>query len=49
VLFLGSHLVWNQWLGLAVVAAAITALGWHERARRPAVEAPEPEPAVRSW
>ncbi len=43
VLFLGSHLVWNQWLGLAIVAAAITSLGWHERARRPAVEAPDEE------
>lgn len=30
VLFLGSTLTGSQWLGLAVVAASVCALGWHE-------------------
>jgi drug/metabolite transporter, DME family len=39
---LGARLSWTQWLGFAVVVAAVTALGWHERVRRtrPVVEAP---------
>jgi DME family drug/metabolite transporter len=37
VLFLNAHLSASQWLGFAVVLTAITALGWHERTRRPAV------------
>jgi drug/metabolite transporter, DME family len=45
VLFLHTDLAWSQWLGFAVIVAAITALGWHERTRRPAVEAP-PVPAA---
>lgn len=40
---LGATLVPTQWLGLVVVAAAVTALALHERvARRPAVAAPVP-------
>jgi drug/metabolite transporter (DMT)-like permease len=37
VLFLSAHLTVSQWLGFGLVAAAITALGWHERVRRPVV------------
>ncbi|MGH8959642.1 MAG: DMT family transporter [Jatrophihabitantaceae bacterium] len=32
VAFLGSHLRTSQWLGMAIVVASVTALGWHERA-----------------
>ncbi|MQA07759.1 MAG: EamA family transporter [Pseudonocardiaceae bacterium] len=38
VTVLGSTLSGTQWVGFAVVLAAVTALGWHERVRnRPAV------------
>ncbi|WP_460604307.1 DMT family transporter [Jatrophihabitans fulvus] len=33
----------TQWVGLAVVAVSVVALGWNEQRRRPAVAAPEPE------
>lgn len=48
VLFLGSHLTGSQWTGLAIVAAAVTALGWHEsRAAAPhAVEPTSPPVSV---
>ncbi|WP_200799991.1 DMT family transporter [Jatrophihabitans endophyticus] len=39
VLFLHTHLSGTQWLGLAVVAVAVTLLGWHE-SRRPAAVVP---------
>lgn len=39
VFVLGAHLVWNQWLGLAVVVVAVTALGLRERSNKPVVEA----------
>lgn len=39
---LGRGLVWNQWVGFAVVIAAVTALALHEnRSRRPAVPVPD--------
>lgn len=41
VAFLGTHLSATQWLGFAVVALTVTALGWHETRREPCVE-PEP-------
>ncbi|MEU6645394.1 EamA family transporter [Saccharomonospora sp. NPDC046836] len=42
VSFLDTTLAPTQWIGLAVVIAAVTALGWHERARRtPVVSSPE--------
>lgn len=31
VAFLGGHLSGTQWLGLGIVVAAVTALGWHEK------------------
>ncbi|MFD8500638.1 DMT family transporter [Amycolatopsis sp. NPDC059657] len=31
VSFLDAHLVATQWIGLTIVVAAVTALGWHER------------------
>ncbi|SDX20513.1 EamA-like transporter family protein [Amycolatopsis xylanica] len=31
VSFLDAHLVVTQWIGLTIVVAAVTALGWHER------------------
>ena len=40
VAFLGSRLTSSQWLGLAVVAAAVVGLGWHEARRSNVV--PEP-------
>jgi drug/metabolite transporter (DMT)-like permease len=46
VVFLNSSLRWSQWLGFAIVVAAITALGWHERRRKPAVIAPPVDEAV---
>lgn len=41
--FLGTRLTPTQWLGFAVVIAAVTALGWHERVRRatPMVSSPD--------
>lgn len=39
VTVLGAQLSVTQWVGLAAVVATVTALGWHERRRRPAVEA----------
>ncbi|MFC4004567.1 DMT family transporter [Prauserella oleivorans] len=44
VSFLDSTLSATQWLGLFVVIAAVTALGWHERTRPTPVVVP-PEPA----
>jgi drug/metabolite transporter (DMT)-like permease len=41
VLYLNSHLDGSQWLGLAIVAASVAALGLHEQRRRPAVTVPE--------
>ena len=38
VFVLGGHLVWSQWLGLAVVVAAVTALGLRERSPHPVVQ-----------
>jgi drug/metabolite transporter, DME family len=40
VAFLGSRLTGTQWLGLAIVAASVGALGWHETRRPAAVPAP---------
>lgn len=41
VVFLDSRLEASQWLGLAIVVAAVVGLGWHERRRRrPAVVVP---------
>jgi drug/metabolite transporter, DME family len=37
VLFLDARLTWSQWVGLAVVAAAVTALGLRERRPQPLV------------
>ncbi|WP_020669489.1 DMT family transporter [Amycolatopsis nigrescens] len=37
---LGKTLSGTQWLGLAIVVASVTALGWHEKARRPMVLEP---------
>ncbi|QWF80926.1 DMT family transporter [Amycolatopsis sp. CA-230715] len=34
VSFLDAELTATQWLGLAVVVASVTALGWHEKARK---------------
>lgn len=34
VSFLGARLSVTQWLGLAIVVVSVTALGWHEKARR---------------
>lgn len=43
---LGARLSVTQWLGFAVVIAAVTGLGWHERrTRTPMVTAPEPVPS----
>ncbi|MEC3980142.1 DMT family transporter [Amycolatopsis sp. H20-H5] len=33
VSFLGAQLSGTQWLGLAIVVASVTALGWHEKVR----------------
>lgn len=41
VLFLGTVLVWSQWVGLAVLVVAVTLLGLRERTRRPSVQVPE--------
>jgi drug/metabolite transporter (DMT)-like permease len=39
---LGRGLVWNQWVGFAILLAAVTALALHEnRSRRPAVPVPD--------
>jgi drug/metabolite transporter (DMT)-like permease len=39
---LGRGLVWNQWVGFAVLLAAVTALALHEnRSRNPAVPVPD--------
>jgi drug/metabolite transporter (DMT)-like permease len=49
VLFLGSSLTGTQWLGLAIVAASVCALGWHESrcaSEHEAVSAELPEPAA---
>jgi drug/metabolite transporter (DMT)-like permease len=43
VLFLGSRLTDSQWLGLAVVVLAVTALACRERAPQPTVR-PAPQP-----
>lgn len=41
-LALGRNLVWNQWVGFAVLLVAVTALALHEnRGRRPAVTVPD--------
>jgi drug/metabolite transporter (DMT)-like permease len=46
VAFLGSRLTGTQWLGFAIVALSVCALGWHESRRPVAVDAPAaPEPA----
>jgi len=39
VAFLGTHLTGSQWLGLMIVAVAVTALGWRERGDSPTVRA----------
>jgi DME family drug/metabolite transporter len=41
VAFLGSRLTGSQWLGFAIVAVSVCALGWHESRRPAAVAAPE--------
>lgn len=41
-----SMLTWSQWLGFAVLVAAVLGLSWHEQRRRPAVEAAQPEYAA---
>ncbi len=38
VLFLNARLTVTQWVGFAVIVAAITGLGWRERSARPTVE-----------
>lgn len=45
VLFLGTTLTWSQWLGLAIVVAAVTVLGFRERVK-PTVEDPLLEKVV---
>ena len=41
-LALGRNLVWNQWVGFAIVLVAVTALALHEnRSRNPAVVVPD--------
>jgi drug/metabolite transporter (DMT)-like permease len=45
VAFLGTHLTGTQWLGLLVVASAITALGWRERSATPTVRTSRPRPS----
>lgn len=45
VLFLKSPLVATQWIGFAVLVAAVLGLGLHEHRRRPSVIAADPEPA----
>lgn len=45
VLFLGSVLVWSQWVGLAVLVVAVTLLGLRERSRRPSVQVPQEQAA----
>lgn len=46
VLFLHAHLTGSQWLGYVVVVGAITALAWHERGKKPAVNPPMLEEAA---
>lgn len=52
VVLLDSHLTTSQWVGIAIVVAAVLAMGWHERrAPLPAVapgagSAPGPEPCT---
>jgi drug/metabolite transporter, DME family len=41
VLFLGTHLVASQWVGLVIVAASVVGLGLHEQRRRQAVTVPQ--------
>ncbi|HEY0803953.1 MAG TPA: DMT family transporter [Pseudonocardiaceae bacterium] len=42
VTVLGAHLTASQWLGLVIVVAAVTGLGWHERRTpSPVVAVPE--------
>lgn len=51
VSFLDETMTATQWVGLAAVVVAVTALGWHERTakRRPVVVPPEPaSPAGRT-
>ncbi len=45
VAFLGTTLTGTQWLGLVVVAATVTLLGWHESRREPAVAPAPADPA----
>jgi DME family drug/metabolite transporter len=45
--FLGAHLSVTQWIGLAVVLVAVTALGLRERRADPVVVAPVPAAAPR--
>ncbi|HEY2044411.1 MAG TPA: DMT family transporter [Jatrophihabitans sp.] len=44
VAFLDASLTTSQWLGFAVLVAAITGLSWHERVRKPAVLTPAGAP-----
>jgi drug/metabolite transporter (DMT)-like permease len=42
VTVLGATLTFGQWLGLVIVVASVTGLGWHERRTpSPVVNAPE--------
>jgi threonine/homoserine efflux transporter RhtA len=46
VAVLGARLAAGQWVGLGIVVAAVTALGWFEhRTPRPVVAPPEFVPA----
>jgi threonine/homoserine efflux transporter RhtA len=45
VTLLGAQLTASQWIGLVVIVAAVTGLGWHERRTpKPVVAAPLVEP-----
>lgn len=44
VVLLDAHLSWSQWVGFAIVVAAITLLGLRERAPAPVVEIPQLAP-----
>lgn len=46
VTVLDAQLTGIQWIGFAIILAAITALGWHERVGKPAVV--DSAPAARS-
>ncbi len=42
IIFLGGALSLTQWVGFAVLVTSISALSWHERARRPVVTEVQP-------